>query len=75
MDKPARRVVTAVETGPEQPATPSPFILDPVVVADRVPATGWGRAKRADQRFDFTTLISVATGSRSAPIGTRFGAE
>src|SRR5215472_15429292 len=34
MDKPARFVVAAVETRPEQPEAPPLLVLDPVVIAD-----------------------------------------
>src|SRR5215472_13049913 len=48
MDKPARLVIAAVETRPEQPEAPSFLVLDPVIVADLVPAfakTGAGRCR------------------------------
>src|ERR1700737_3082542 len=48
MDKPARRAVVAVQTRPEQPEAPPLLVLDPVIVADRVPAfakTGAGRRR------------------------------
>src|SRR6266436_3435673 len=40
MDKPARLVVAAVETRPEQPETPPLLLLDPVIVADRISGAG-----------------------------------
>ena len=38
MDKPARLVIANVETRSEQPEAPPFLVLDPVIVADRVPA-------------------------------------
>src|SRR5271155_2895679 len=38
MDKPARFVVAAVETCPVQPEAPPLLVLDPIIIADRVPA-------------------------------------
>src|SRR5882762_10442714 len=40
MDKPAWRVVTAVQTRPKQPEAPSLLVLDPIVIADRINRTG-----------------------------------
>src|SRR6516225_1257915 len=38
MDKPTRLVIANVETCSEQPEAPPFLVLDPVIVADRVPA-------------------------------------
>src|SRR5438874_7655701 len=40
MDKPARLMVVAVQTHPEQPEAPPLLILDPVIVADRISSAG-----------------------------------
>ena len=40
MDKPARRVVMAVEACAEQPEAPPFLVLTPVIVADRVDRAG-----------------------------------
>ena len=40
MDKPARLVVAAVETRPEQPEAPPFLVLDPVIVAERFSRAG-----------------------------------
>src|SRR2546423_14930265 len=44
MDKPARLVIAAVETRPEQPEAPPLLVLDPVIIADRVNGAGAFRA-------------------------------
>src|SRR5271154_4938653 len=36
MDEPARRMVAVGKTRPEQPEAPPFFVLDPVIVADRI---------------------------------------
>src|SRR5580704_18014605 len=40
MDKPARHVVPAVETSPEQPEAPTLLVFDPVIIADRIDFAG-----------------------------------
>src|ERR1700724_2371180 len=40
MDKPAWRVVIAVETRPEQPEASPLLVLDPVIISDRIGSTG-----------------------------------
>jgi hypothetical protein len=36
MDEPARRIVMAGKTRPEQPEAPPVLVLDPVIIADRI---------------------------------------
>jgi hypothetical protein len=39
MDKPAQRAIPTMKTRPKQPEAPSLFVLDPVIIADRIHAT------------------------------------